>query len=89
MTEMTYLEIAPTVETEYPPTLSWSPAEVRIPTGKTYEAIVTCSVGHSSLLGASSGHTIADDGTVTPSVLCPVAACGWHEHIRLASWSPE
>jgi len=28
-------------------------------------------------------HSIADDGTVSPSVVC---ACGWHVHIKLQNW---
>lgn len=30
-------------------------------------------------------HTIMDDGTVNPSVVCPV--CGWHEIIKLEGWN--
>ena len=30
-------------------------------------------------------HTIALDGTVTPSVGCPI--CPFHEHIKLSGWN--
>ncbi|GAF75621.1 unnamed protein product [marine sediment metagenome] len=32
-------------------------------------------------------HDIADDGTVTPSVVCP-EDCGFHEMIKLEGWEP-
>ncbi|MFH0904274.1 MAG: hypothetical protein V1854_03690 [Methanobacteriota archaeon] len=31
-------------------------------------------------------HTILGDGTVQPSVGCPVGGCGFHEFIKLESW---
>ncbi|HYE72624.1 MAG TPA: hypothetical protein VEF04_04800 [Blastocatellia bacterium] len=31
-------------------------------------------------------HSIADDGTVTPSMICP-HDCSFHEYIRLAEWA--
>lgn len=31
-------------------------------------------------------HTISQDGTVTPSVVCPVDGCGFHEVVRLDGW---
>ena len=34
------------------------------------------------------GHTIAVDGTVTPSVVCPQEGCTFHEFIRLEAWKP-
>jgi hypothetical protein len=32
------------------------------------------------------GHTIADDGTVMPSVVCPHQGCTWHVWVRLLDW---
>lgn len=32
-----------------------------------------------------SDHTIAADGTVTPSVVCPFE-CGFHDMVRLRDW---
>jgi len=46
---------------------------------------LTCPNGHSDVL---DDHTIADDGTVTPSVVCPYDGCDWHVHVRLEGWSP-
>jgi hypothetical protein len=33
-------------------------------------------------------HRVADDGTVTPSMVCPHAPCTFHEWIRLDGWEP-
>lgn len=33
------------------------------------------------------GHKIADDGAVTPSVVCPQHSCDYHEMIRLLDWT--
>lgn len=32
-------------------------------------------------------HDIADDGTVTPSLVCPEEACSFHEWVKLEGWS--
>ena len=32
--------------------------------------------------------SIAPDGTVTPSIYFPDAACGWHEFVKLEGWVP-
>lgn len=60
--------------------------------GKTIS--VKCANGHISTLWSrrdgkdSTHHTIADDGTVTPSVVCPREKCDWHENIVLVDWKP-
>lgn len=39
------------------------------------------------VLESESGHTIAPDGTVSPSVDCPHCACPYHESgVRLDGW---
>lgn len=35
---------------------------------------------------AELDHSIASDGTVTPSVVCPVIGCDFHEYVRLEGW---
>lgn len=45
---------------------------------------VVCGNGHAGLIDE---HVIADDGTVSPSVVCTEENCGWHEHIQLDRWS--
>lgn len=34
------------------------------------------------------GHTIKDDGTINPSVVCP-NECGFHEMVKLKDWDPK
>lgn len=31
-------------------------------------------------------HDIAEDGTVTPSVVCPFKGCGFHDNVKLEGW---
>ena len=68
--------------------LTWRP--VRMP-DQSFSATVVCKNGHHGLIDE---HTIAADGTVTPSVVCTgpdgkgEETCGWHENVRLEGWSP-
>jgi hypothetical protein len=48
-----------------------------------WSAMAVCSNGHR---GALDDHVIADDGTVSPSVVCPEKGCGFHDHIQLEGW---
>ncbi len=51
-------------------------------------ATVCCGNGHVAYLD----HEIAQDGTVTPSLQCPVEVpqvCGWHEMIKLDGWDGD
>lgn len=54
------------------------------PFGKN--AIFICPNGHDGLL-STNDHQIADDGTVSPSVVCPYD-CTFHEFVRLLEWTP-
>jgi hypothetical protein len=54
-------------------------------------AAVTCpqcrrafSIGGGQVFG--SCHTVAADGTISPSVVCP--GCGWHVMAKLDGWQP-
>jgi hypothetical protein len=51
------------------------------PGGRT--ALFKCPNGH---IGSLSGHEIAEDGTVSPSVVCPHEGCDFHEFIKLGGW---
>lgn len=51
--------------------------------GKRFAGL-TCPNGHA---GDLSDHTIAADGTVSPSVVCPEAGCGFHENVKLEGWT--
>jgi hypothetical protein len=46
-------------------------------------AILCMSCGRAMCL---PNHTIAGDGAVSPSVVCP-HGCGWHVFVRLKDWS--
>lgn len=35
------------------------------------------------------GHTVADDGTVSPAVLCPGKGCRWSAPARLEDWTGD
>ena len=48
------------------------------------EQEVMCAKGHVAFL--DSGHAIADDGTVTPSLVCPEDGCDFHEFVKLEGW---
>ncbi len=48
-------------------------------------ALVKCSHGH---IASLSEHTIAVDGTVSPSLVCPREGCDFHEVVKLEGWSP-
>jgi zona occludens toxin (predicted ATPase) len=48
-----------------------------------------CPEGHTAILQQpDGGHDIADDGTVSPSVVCPHDDCDFHEHVVLEDWEP-
>jgi len=32
-------------------------------------------------------HTITEDGIVTPSVVCPISSCKFHDYIKLGEFS--
>ena len=36
-------------------------------------------------IASLTSHTIADDGAVTPSLVCP-HDCGFHDHAKLLGW---
>ena len=59
--------------------LTWRPVR----TGGPATASLVCSNGHDGLIDE---HEIAEDGTVTPSVVCPHEGCGFHEYVQLNGW---
>jgi hypothetical protein len=77
---------------EQPPACTWDyffldliPAEHRARYAQ-YVAFATCAHGHCCMINREV-HSIGSDGTLTPSYVCPVAVCGFHEHVRLDGWS--
>lgn len=63
---------------------TWSPCRE---TDGTLAAIISCPLcGGASFLG----HKIAEDGTVTPSVVhAPEDGCTFHEFVKLEDWDPQ
>lgn len=47
------------------------------------QVITKCANGH---IGSLDDHTIAADGTVSPSVVCQHEGCNFHEYIKLEDW---
>lgn len=46
--------------------------------------VARCSNGH---IGGLDDHEIAEDGTVSPSVVCQAEGCDFHEFIQLDEWA--
>lgn len=59
--------------------------------------MLECPHGHRNRIGLhKDGHSVAADGTVTPSLVCPGGAeigtpplCTWHEWGRLVGWNGD
>lgn len=52
--------------------------------GADVELVVRCGNGHDAVVKT---HQVAPDGTVTPSLLCPVHGCGWDGQAKLDQWT--
>ncbi len=50
-------------------------------------ALVVCPRGHESVLSGSV-HSVAADGTVRPSYVCPDKNCPFHDFVQLEGWTP-
>lgn len=59
--------------------LTWKP----LTSDGKQTATLVCSEGH---YGSIPDHEIAEDGTVTPSVVCTQDDCTFHEHVKLVGW---
>lgn len=69
------------VEQDTPPPLYWTPCHPS--TMRRYKATMACPEGHTFTL---NGHSVSEDGTLEPSVVCPVVACKFHAYVRLENW---
>lgn len=49
-------------------------------------ATIICPNKH---YGALINHEILEDGTVQPSVVCPIQGCGFHDNIKLEGWDRD
>lgn len=63
------------------PPMHWKPCHPA--TVRRFKAEFACPNGHGIIL---KGHSIDADGTVHPSVVCPVPACDFHDFVRLSRW---
>ena len=55
---------------------------------KLHDAIsasIVCPNGHYGIL---TDHKIDDEGVVSPSVVCPIAGCNFHDYVVLKGWDP-
>jgi hypothetical protein len=52
-------------------------------------AFIRCPSCNKVSLLRSSVHAVADDGTVTPSYVCPYPPCAFHEWVRLEGWPAD
>lgn len=59
----------------------WLPCHPR--TRAQFKAEMICASNHRLVL---TGHRIAADGGVYPSVVCQAPGCGYHEYVRLLGW---
>jgi hypothetical protein len=48
-------------------------------------ALCTCAHGHTTRM-TGTVHQVATDGTVTPSYVCPVQGCTFHDWVRLVGF---
>lgn len=49
-------------------------------------ALCTCPFGHTTRVSPKN-HSIADDGTVSPSYVCTVPGCTFHDNVRFVGWA--
>lgn len=48
----------------------------------------TCPKGHECRI-SKTVHSIADDGTLSPSYVCPIEGCGFHAFVRFDGWKQK
>jgi hypothetical protein len=73
--------------TNYKKDESLSPGSwYRWKTPKGYTTMFCDPYGHA---GSLEDHNIADDGTVSPSVVCAHDNCLFHEWIKLEDWDAQ
>lgn len=48
--------------------------------------VITCSEGHESVLRT---HDISASGEVSPSLVCPIEGCSFHEYATLKGWNTK
>jgi hypothetical protein len=77
-------------EGKLPPPCSWDYAK-RIRPKPPWDkdlALATCRNGH-TLRISGNVHSVAPDGTLSPSYVCTYPGCSFHEWVRLVGWDPN
>jgi hypothetical protein len=66
------------------PRPDWQPVDSEL--ADLFWATLTCPLCRNLCSIGRGRHTIAADGTVQPSMVCPHHGCTFHEFIRLDGW---
>ena len=53
----------------------------------TVKRTANVSCPECGITASLSRHTIAADGKVTPSLVCPYGGCSFHDHVVLEGWT--
>jgi hypothetical protein len=51
-------------------------------------AVITCPGCKHEWILSGKVHKVMADGSVAPSVVCPLEGCGFHEFVTLKDWTP-
>lgn len=60
-----------------------------LPLGRKYVRSATVTCPECGKVASLSDHQIGDDGTVSPSLLCPYDDCNFLEYVQLEGWDPK
>lgn len=50
-------------------------------------AVITCPRCYQEWILSGKIHKVSNDGTVTPSLVCPCEGCDFHEFVKLKDWA--
>lgn len=78
---MATVELTRCVDRQFP-----QPGEFMATTKENGERSALACCPDCGKIASLSGHTIADDGKVSPSLVCPTDGCGFHAFVRLTPW---
>lgn len=51
--------------------------------------VLVCCPQCRRIITITKDHKISEDGTVTPSCICPVGYCQYHAHVKLEGWDTK
>ena len=88
MDEFTRHELHPRGRLDHaPPPRTWDYLDPGPKAWLNNLALATCANGHVCRI-VSNVHTIAADGTLSPSYVCPGTGCSYHTMVRFVGWAP-